>query len=358
MEDSNDSVISKWYNSLHAKYRHQWKSYETWVTENPESVARVEGIFRSLAYVSYMFTGQEITQQVLPELVYALSNLYVFFNDNILRKALHLCRQMTLTEERLIKLLTVIEHIEVFLELAGTRLAGRTGRWIIIASVHILRVILRLVLLFKYSSGIQPVPPLTTLKRDPKSLQQSHLNEPQSSSYSEEGANATFTGQRSGRVIRTLDAAPDINHRSWRLPDSNPVPRTPEHLERTELTGLPLLGEILHISRPVVHLTCLLQWGEKSWKPWLAALTVDLANLILLSKSDQINIVEEKEISRRRLLLLLYLLRSPCFDNYSKAKVLAFLGTTGRIWGLQTLSKSLSEYLPKWQKIYFYNWLQ
>ncbi|PIK53666.1 putative peroxisomal membrane protein PEX16 [Apostichopus japonicus] len=183
MEDSNNSVISKWYNDLHAKYRHQWKSYETWVTENPESVARVEGIFRSLAYVSYMFTGQEITQQVLPELVYALSNLYVFFNDNILRKALHLCRQMTLTEERLIKLLTVIEHIEVFLELAGTRLAGRTGRWIIIASVHILRVILRLVLLFKYGSGIQPVPPLSTLKRDPKSLTQSHLNEPQSLTY-------------------------------------------------------------------------------------------------------------------------------------------------------------------------------
>lgn len=61
MEDSNDSVISKWYNSLHAKYRHQWKSYETWVTENPESVARVEGIFRSLAYVSYMFTGRVLS---------------------------------------------------------------------------------------------------------------------------------------------------------------------------------------------------------------------------------------------------------------------------------------------------------
>lgn len=61
MDDSNNSIISKWYNMLHAKYRQNWKSYETWVKDNPESVAQVEGVFRSLAYVSYMFTGPELT---------------------------------------------------------------------------------------------------------------------------------------------------------------------------------------------------------------------------------------------------------------------------------------------------------
>lgn len=358
MDEQN--IISKWCSILQAKYQQKWKFYETWVKENPESVARVEGAFRTLAYASYMFTGTELNQQVLPELAYALSNLYVFFNDNVLRKSFNLCRQMALTEERLIKWLTVIEHIEVFLELAGSRLAGPTGKWIIIAAVHILRAIFRLVLLFRYSSGIQPVPPLSTLKRDPKFLKEIHSQESPSgdTNYTGEQQQDTFKGQRSGRVIRTLDAAPDINHRTWRLPEGEPVPRTPEHLERTQLHGLPLLGELLHISRPVIHLSCLLRWGQRSWKPWLASLAVDLANLFLLSKLDRLNIREEQEIHRRSGLLLLYLLRSPCFDNYSKEKVLAFLGMTGRIWGLQTISKSLTEYLPKWQQIYFYNWLQ
>ena len=54
-----------------------------------------------------------------------------------------------------------------------------------------------------------------------------------------------------------LSIAPDIQHRTWRLPSSTEVnakKNTPlEYEEPTDLMGFPLAGESLQIARPLLH---------------------------------------------------------------------------------------------------------
>ncbi|KAJ8272342.1 hypothetical protein COCON_G00112010 [Conger conger] len=60
---------------------------------------------------------------------------------------------------------------------------------------------------------------------------------------------------------------------------------------------------------------------------------------------------------RRALLLCFYLLRSPFYDRYSETKILFLLRfLTDQIPGFGFLTRPLMDYLPVWQKIYFYNW--
>ncbi len=58
---------------------------------------------------------------------------------------------------------------------------------------------------------------------------------------------------------------------------------------------------------------------QRSWKPWLLALATDVASLQLMGTPTCYPQGREKsEILRRRMLLLLYLLRSPFYDTKTK----------------------------------------
>ncbi|KTF73116.1 hypothetical protein cypCar_00049283 [Cyprinus carpio] len=66
---------------------------------------------------------------------------------------------------------------------------------------------------------------------------------------------------------------------------------------------------------------------------------------------------------RRAFLLLYYLLRSPFYDRYSESvsplltKILFLLRfLADYVPGVGLVARPLMEYLPIWQKIYFYNW--
>eukprot|EP00210_Caulerpa_lentillifera_P000934 g904.t1 len=145
-----------------------------------------------------------------------------------------------------------------------------------------------------------------------------------------------------------------------------------------------LFGEILHLVRPLLTVICRRQFGSCSWKPWLISLGIDTASQILLSKGaelmkyagvhktddltlqDQILVyltlirnfqwtpVEEQELKRRKMMFLLYLMRSPAFALLTKPglhtierclNVVPVLGTV--------LSKGL-ELLYGAQKYYVY----
>jgi peroxin-16 len=58
---------------------------------------------------------------------------------------------------------------------------------------------------------------------------------------------------------------------------------------------------------------------QKSWKPWLVSLLMDIASLHLHGGLRQFTSPRGKsEVVRRRLVLLLYLLRSPFYEKYSE----------------------------------------
>lgn len=45
-------------------------------------------------------------------------------------------------------------------------------------------------------------------------------------------------------------------------------------------------GEVLLISRPLLYVLLVWRYGLKSWRPWAAALSIDLAGMYLASSSS------------------------------------------------------------------------
>lgn len=93
-------------------------------------------LFKNL-YVRFALSGRINNSHVVSELVYALSNLLVLFNDRIINQV----RQIELPSsgDRLKLWLTVIEYSEVFCELSAKKLWGNRGKWLVIVAIQVFK---------------------------------------------------------------------------------------------------------------------------------------------------------------------------------------------------------------------------
>jgi peroxin-16 len=133
------------------------------------------------------------------------------------------------------------------------------------------------------------------------------------------------------------------------------------------LSGEPFVGEILFIIRPVIYSTLLYKYSKEksqSWTPWLVSLAIDVLGRVsgrslltkyIKQKRTVIPTFLETEERRRRLwLLLFYLLRSPYYEKLTKQKIKDFCNALGRIPILAIFASIIKEYVPLWEKVYFY----
>lgn len=347
------------------------KKYQQFVLHNPESISKIESILRAL---SYMLPGRFGASEALSELVFSASQLLTLLNDGIFRegKSKVTCDVTSFKRQRILLWLTVVEYLEVFIELGASRLWGEAGKWIIVVILQIAKAALRFVLLFKYKSGVQRTPLIPPLDRSNLVKREEavggdatnagsgeELGEAQPEEESEQTGvvptGSVWRGTRSGRLVRSLSATSIGSSRSWKLPKE--TSESKRAIQPTDLSNRRLFAESLYISRPLIHITSMFMFGQASWKPWLLSCGVDVTSLAVMGDSSDLNEEERSELSRRTLLLLFYLLRSPFYDTYSKTRILGFLKfMSDTVPGLSLALNPLLDYLPTWQKIYFYNW--
>ncbi|XP_064634799.1 peroxisomal membrane protein PEX16-like [Lineus longissimus] len=338
------------------------QKYTHFVANNKDLIGQIESSCRA---ISYLLAGRYESSQVISELIYSASNLLALVNDSILSKAANLMTHVPSTQKTLLNFLAVIDYVEVFIEMASRSLGGDYVKWIIIVCIQITKAVLRFILLYKYKSGIQPIPPVPPLNRD-KDLPKETPQDPDAINPLDLDVigdrTSTFTLKRSKKTIRTLDSAPPLNHRSWQLPMYGGKRKVEgdedEDEDSTILSQQQMIAESLHISRPLMHLISLYGFGLNSWKPWCLAGGVDLASLLLMGDTtEKLNKKERVEMRRRMLLMLLYLLRSPFYDRFSKQKIIILLRLlSDNIPLVGLVTNPVMEYLPVWQKIYHYVW--
>ncbi|XP_029346854.1 peroxisomal membrane protein PEX16-like [Acyrthosiphon pisum] len=123
----------------------------------------------------------------------------------------------------------------------------------------------------------------------------------------------------SGRTLRKLDHAPPMNRRTWEAPPR--ADRLSGGIPSGTLSDRHIVAETMYIMKPIVHLGSMCVFGEKSWKPWLISITIEYISLQRLKSFKNLTPQQRLVLSKRSLNLVMYLVRSPFFENYSEKHI-------------------------------------
>ncbi|KAL7301843.1 hypothetical protein TKK_0005450 [Trichogramma kaykai] len=320
-------------------------NYKQWITKNPNLVSDIEG---TIKYLSFFTVGRFNSTTLTSEFVYSLSNIMVLLNDQLIKASRNAETKLPSLQSKIKLWLTTIDYTEALFEVSAKKVWGEGGKWFVIALIQLLKVVMRLFLVFRYKERITQTPAIPPLDRE-------KLNE------KNDGLQPTreaFSLKRSGKVIRTVRSSAS-HPRTWTPPSSSTFIETEELNDSTigALKKSLLIAETMYIVKPLLHLGCLSMSGPKNWNPWLLSFLIDLASLKILNQETRLNREEQEELSRRRFGLLLYILRSPFYDNCSRRRIIALLETVAKTIPLARLiAEPLARYLPHWQNTYFYMW--
>lgn len=388
--------------SLNA-FKEYFNKYDKFVRLNPRLANEVESIIR---WSSYLIASRK--SPILGELLSSGANLLQLCNDIILRQAnSELKLDLSNVVTQLKTFLAVIQSLELLAEIYARDTFGTTGKWAVITVIQIAKAAIKLILLLAFNQGLtksQYIVPLDRIYYSEMVKLQEKFGSPNHEDNEnderetepkelEASTSKSIVLKSSGRRMRSITESPPKGARfgSDRATNSTTTPfdrlqkqRLTMLLERYKeqrsatLTDRQLYGEVLHITRPIAHLAMMGAFGVKSWLSFLTSIAMDVSSLYLvrsplpLTMSEeqsslirdqpipecfQFKINEKMELGQRASSLLLYLLRSPFFDDYTKQRALEGLASTAEnIPFFGHFLATFVNYIPEWQKDYFRVW--
>lgn len=246
------------------------------------------------------------------ELVHSASDLLKFINDRAFDQALLL---NSIEDEKIEHFLACLDSLEILVEIGSFLMAGPTAKWVAISIVQLFKCTWRVIFIVKKKKLLRK-PLLNVIDR---SLLLSSSKE-----------KSILQPRRSRRF---MDASPLLNNQQ-------------------------MFAELIYVFQPLIHLSSLGIYGMESWKPWISSLICDLISQSLhLDQSDNLSLVEKTELYRRRQSMLIYLLRSPLYDLWTKKLIIALLTfAQPKIPFSNNILDFLMAYIPHYRRIYAYLW--
>lgn len=281
---------------------------------------------------------------------------------------------------KLLKTLSAIEYAEAILEITAGKLFGERLKWFLILLLQLTKCVIRLRLLILHRIGIHPLPSLFNANMFLKS-QQVSLGGTGNQEVAKK--KSVYRLRSSGRYVRTIDNAPtNVVDRDWSVPvetidfnnndDEHKKNRTTNDDDKEDeddeesgelkkssrgLDAQRYFAEMLHILRPSVHLFSLFFFDATSWKQFLLPFVMDLASLLLMHGTQNLNDNQKKELKRRTIIFLYYFMRSPVHEKFSSSLInLSLSQLEQRIPGMRYLANPIRNYIPYWRSVYSYCW--
>jgi len=329
-----------------------FNKYATLITNNSETTGDVEVLCK---YLSYFVSGKLTDNGIITEGLFSLSNLLVLFNDQLIRREL-LKRQprhsVNDTEESIKLFLTILDNVEVLIEVTSKRVLGKK-KFAIIFVIQAVKCIGRLLLVLKFKNRISCTPAIEHLNR--KNLKNVQSTTTVANELQPELNETSFTLKlkRSGKVIRKVAQAPPIYSRSFKAPELAPNDRFGVFNHQAIKSA-----EIVYILKPMIHLGAVGAFGYKSWKAYLLSFFLDIFSIRQYYNNRQyLTSDQKKELSRRCVNMMLYILRSPFYDQYSGSKIDAFMrAVSSTVPFAKLIVEPYRQLIPHYQESYFYMW--
>lgn len=355
-----------------------------------------------------LYSGKISNSPAITELVYTLSNLMVWYHDRIIYKSKCLrIRPKSQLNSKYVKrkdfkchrikiLLTTIEYSQVLFEIGVGHYLGQKAKWCLIVILQLFKTSLRLYIVNNSIERIITTPAIMSLNRKKfKTLKICNCNNLSMSRNEEEnnhhhychydddynddydydddaaiycnnGRDKSYRLKRSGHIIRKIEGAPiSIQNRSFNLQRefghfyTTTTTTTNNTIEQNKLLQRKLLfGEYLYILKPLVHLSAMGLFGEKSWSQYTISLLLDLVSINIYQCNRHLMTKKQQTIlSYRCMNLCTYLLRSPFYEDccqHRMKRILDFLQKN--IPFARHVCGPIQEYIPHWQNIYFHVW--
>jgi peroxin-16 len=289
--------------------------YATWVKRHGDDARRLEDILR---LISMLVPGQfggvksNTSKSVLGEVLYSLTNVLTLTHDLILSGGTE-GRKVPGSVVPLRMALSVLSSVDIVVEVASLRLGGRRSRWQAICLVEVLRAVLKTVVLARscerhlvhggqFSVDTQSPPPTQPDGWWQGGLTGITLPLPQrwSATAAAHGPAVESTASALGLLWTGMSAL-------VLLQESRSTPSTfvsacgggkaASDGENVSSVGVPcehharpfrVLGELLHIWRPVIYALLRLWLGGGSWLPLLASAITDASSARLTTMAAEI----------------------------------------------------------------------
>ncbi|KAH8916998.1 peroxisome membrane protein, partial [Atractiella rhizophila] len=333
-------------------------------------VTQIESTLRTVSYL----LPASFSSPARTEYVYSALNLLSFYHDSILPPAPHPSPHARYTRwwtnsnaiyKLVARALVVLKTVELAIEMR----VSEKRRESTVVALESIKTLLRLLLLFLTRRRPTIYPPIA--ERDTIDPTLSHPSSSSSSSPSPPSSPLIQTTWKGARTGRTRPTIASIRARTRAPNGSTPGflqgrVRGLDEIRRPKELVVPLggaweiVGEIIHILRPLIYVMLLKKYGRRDPIPFFSSLAIEYATFKLFSLHIQkrrtttpASEVEKGEKERRERQFWKYLFRGPVWEAWTKPHLQRISGALEGKPLLGLFSTYVDLYVPLIEEYYY-----